>query len=116
MMKSMGKFLLLTVGLLLVTGFFMYFFLKLTGLDSAEGLAQVQLFFEQQKWTFTAFRVSLLILVFWKWASFIHWLSRVFKMHNDDRDNIIRHRWPIMGWFVFFELMINQNLLGYLFN
>ena len=115
-MKSIGKLLALTVLLLLATGVITLLVLTLMGQNSIEGLASTGQFFEQNRLTFTAFRLSLLAVLFWQWDGFIQWLAKKQAWDDDLRLTLLAARWRILTWFVIFEIVINQNLIGYLLN
>ncbi|MCU7801316.1 MAG: hypothetical protein KZQ70_14585 [gamma proteobacterium symbiont of Lucinoma myriamae] len=115
-MKSIGKLLTLTTVLLMAIGLIVLFGMSLFDQDSVEGFTAISQFFEQQKLLFTVFRMSLLAIVFWHWESFINWLSKMHQWEEEMRLIIIDARWKILAWFVVFEIMINQNLIGFLLN
>ncbi len=115
-MKSVGKLLLMSAGFMLFIGIVLFVTFKVIGINYIDGMIEVNQFLEQKKWVFIAFRVSLLIMIFWQWDTFTQWLSRVFKLEQEKIVLIKSARWRIFGWFVFFELVINQNLMNYLLN
>ena len=113
-MKSIAKLMALTAALLLLIGVIVLLVIQLTNQNTLEGLAAISQFFEQQKWTFTVFRVCLLAGLFWQWIPLIHWLARRNNWDDELRVTLIEARWKVLAWFVLFELIVNQNLLGYL--
>ena len=115
-MKSLGKLLALTLLFLFAAGVIGALAMQLMNQNSVDGLAATSQFFEHNKLLFTAFRVSLLSLLFWQWERFISWLAKIHHWDDDMRFSIIEARWRILSWFVIFEMIVNQNLLGYLFN
>lgn len=115
-MKSIGKLLALTVLLLLATGVITLLVLTLMGQNSIESLASTGQFFEQNRLIFTAFRLSFLAVLFWQWDWVIHWLAKKQAWDDDLRLTLLDARWRILTWFVIFEIVINQNLIGYLLN
>lgn len=115
-MKSMSKFLTLTMALFVVTGIILWLVLIIFNQNSVDGVASFSQFFEQQKLMFTGFRVVLVATIFWQWERLINWLANFHRWEEKMRSTVIDSRWPILGWFVFFEIIVNQNLIGYLLN
>lgn len=115
-MKSMGKFLALTMGLLFVTAIVLLTGLVIFNQNSVSGVASLSQFFDQQKLMFMLFRVVFFGIIFWQWPLIINWLANFHKWEDKMRLIVIDSRWKILTWFVFFEIIVNQNLIGYLFN
>jgi len=115
-MKSIAKLVALTTACLFATGIILLLVMKLLGQDSVEGVVALSTFFEQKRMLFTAFRMSLLTLVFWQWDPFINWLSARYHWDDEMRDIIIEARWQILAWFIVFEIVVNQNLIGFAIN
>ena len=115
-MKSIGKLLALTMKILFVIGVILLFGLKIFDQDSIEGVSSLSHFFEQQKLMFTFFRVALLTVVFWQWNVLINGLAKIHDWENEMRLTLIDAHWKILIWFVIFEIVINQNLMGYVLN
>ena len=115
-MKKTIKLLALMVGLLLISGVIMMIVFQIGGQNSVEGLSTLSQFLEQQKIIFTAFRLSLVIIVFWKWALLGHWLARIRQWDDELLQLFLDIKWKVLIWILIFELVINQNLIGYLLN
>ena len=116
MMNSFFKFFALTVGVSLLVGLVAMVIIQIGGQNSAEGLAGISHFLEQQKLIFTAFRLSIIILVFWKWEQLIQWFASKKNWDQDMIQLMIDLKWKILAWILLFEIVVNQNLLGYLLN
>lgn len=114
-MKSMGKLFFLMTVLLLIIGVIVLFSLQFVDLQNLEAIASMSQFVERQKWPFTAFRVCLLAMLFWQWVPLMNALARHNKWDDEVRVRIIDARWKVLGWFALFEVIVNQNLLGYIF-
>ena len=98
------------------TGFGLIFWLGilLTGNNSIDGMAGIQTFFKDNGLIFTIFRIALLGIIFYLWRDLCNWFGRFKKLDQKMVDYLFDSRNSIMIWFVFIELLVNQNTIGWL--
>ena len=115
-MKKALKLLALTLGLLLIVGLIMMTVLQLGGQKSVDGLLSLSQFLEREKLIFTVFRLSLILMVFWQWESLGRWLADKRHWDKDLYQLFLQIKWKVLAWILVFEVVVNQNLIAYLFN
>ena len=115
-MRKTLKFFGLMISVLLIAGLFMIAVIEIGGQDSVDSLGSLSQFLDHQKFLFTVFRLSLLIIVFWQWENLIHWLAQKKQWDKEMSQLLLAIKWKIAGWILLFELIVNQNILAYLLN
>ena len=115
-MKKAIIFIGLTISVLLIAGLFMMAMIQIIGKNSIDSLGALSQFLDHQKFLFTVFRLSLIIIVFWQWEKIIHWLVQKKQWDKKMSQLLLAIKWKIAGWILLFELIVNQNILAYLLN
>jgi len=115
-MRKAIKLLAMMVGMLLIVGLFMMAVIQIGGQNSVDSLGSLSQFLDHQKFLFTVFRLSMIIIVFWQWEKIIHWLARKKQWDKEISQLLLTIKWKIAGWILLFELIVNQNILAYLLN
>ena len=95
-------------------GLLLWLGMTLTDTNNIEGFANIQNSIADNSIALTVIRIILLSLLYKYWTTIYQWFGRKKDLEQEAIDLLIKSRNKIMMWMIAVEILIIQNVVGWL--